>query len=103
MTARLSCATIIRFLKSVAGCDGLKTGYFRAAGFSIAATATRNGVRALVIVMGSQNRLVRDAEAKKLLLKGLDELEQNRPHTGNSVSADQNALNAMTGTGHPAK
>ena len=90
-------------LKSVAGCDGLKTGYFRAAGFSIAATAARNGVRALVIVMGSQNRLVRDAEAKKLLLKGLDELEQNRPDTGSSASADQNARSAMTGKGHPAK
>ena len=78
-------------LKSVAGCDGLKTGYFRAAGFSIAATATRNGVRALLIVMGSQDRLVRDAEAKKLLLKGLDELGGNRLNTDSSISADQNA------------
>ena len=83
-------------LKSVAGCDGLKTGYYRAAGFSIAATAARNGVRALAIVMGSKNRLTRDAEAKKLLLKGLGELEQNRPQIGSSVSADQNALSAMT-------
>ncbi|MBM4312010.1 MAG: D-alanyl-D-alanine carboxypeptidase [Deltaproteobacteria bacterium] len=58
-------------LKSVDGCDGLKTGYYRAAGFSIAATAARNDRRVLAIVMCSRNRLVRDAEAKKLLLKGL--------------------------------
>jgi serine-type D-Ala-D-Ala carboxypeptidase (penicillin-binding protein 5/6) len=83
-------------LQSVAGCDGLKTGYYRAAGFSIAATAARNGVRVLAIVMGSKNRLTRDAEAKKLLLMGLGELEQNRPQIGSSVSADQNALSAMT-------
>jgi D-alanyl-D-alanine carboxypeptidase (penicillin-binding protein 5/6) len=60
-------------LKSVPGCDGLKTGYYRAAGFSIAATAEQNGSRVLAIVLGSRNRLVRDAEAKKLLLKGLAE------------------------------
>jgi D-alanyl-D-alanine carboxypeptidase (penicillin-binding protein 5/6) len=60
-------------LKSVPGCDGLKTGYYRAAGFSIAATAEQNGSRVLAVVLGSRNRLVRDAEAKKLLLKGLAE------------------------------
>ena len=60
-------------LKKVPGCDGLKTGYYRAAGFSIAATAEQNGSRVLAIVLGSRDRLVRDAEAKKLLLKGLAE------------------------------
>ena len=57
-------------LSSYAGCDGLKTGFFSAAGFSIAATAQRNGVRVLAIVMGSVNRKVRDAKATELLSKG---------------------------------
>jgi D-alanyl-D-alanine carboxypeptidase (penicillin-binding protein 5/6) len=57
-------------LKQVAGCDGFKTGYFTRAGFSIAATAKRGGVRIIAIVMGSKNRKVRDAKAIELLNKG---------------------------------
>lgn len=54
----------------VDGCDGLKTGYFEAAGFSIAATAKRGGVRVIAIVLGSKDRKVRDAKAAELLAKG---------------------------------
>ena len=57
-------------LDDVDGCDGFKTGYFTKAGFSIAATAKRNGVRLIAIVMGSKNRKVRDAKATELLNKG---------------------------------
>jgi len=57
-------------LDNVDGCDGFKTGYFSKAGFSIAATAKRNGVRLIAIVMGSKNRKVRDAKATELLNKG---------------------------------
>lgn len=54
----------------VDGCDGFKTGYFKAAGYSIAATAKKNGVRIIAIVMGSRDRKVRDAKAMELLAKG---------------------------------
>jgi len=57
-------------LKKVDGCDGFKTGYFVKAGFSIAATAKRGGVRIIAIVMGSKNRKVRDAKAIELINKG---------------------------------
>ncbi|MGB3225770.1 MAG: D-alanyl-D-alanine carboxypeptidase family protein [Desulforhopalus sp.] len=57
-------------LAQVEGCDGFKTGYFQAAGFSIVATAKRDGVRIIAIVMGSKDRKVRDAKAKELLAKG---------------------------------
>jgi serine-type D-Ala-D-Ala carboxypeptidase (penicillin-binding protein 5/6) len=57
-------------LKKVAGCDGFKTGYFTKAGFSIAATAKKGGVRIIAIVMGSKDRKVRDAKAIELLAKG---------------------------------
>jgi D-alanyl-D-alanine carboxypeptidase (penicillin-binding protein 5/6) len=57
-------------LNEVDGCDGFKTGYFKAAGFSIAATAKRNGVRIIALVMGSLDRKVRDAKARELLAKG---------------------------------
>ena len=57
-------------LATVDGCDGFKTGYFRAAGFSMVATAERRGVRIIAIVLGSKDRKVRDAKAKELLSKG---------------------------------
>ena len=58
-------------LGSVPGCDGLKTGYFADAGYSIAATAQRDGARAIAVVMGSVDRKVRDAKATELLARGL--------------------------------
>jgi D-alanyl-D-alanine carboxypeptidase (penicillin-binding protein 5/6) len=63
-----------RLLRNTKGCDGLKTGYFRAAGFSIAATATRNDQRAIAVVLGAQNGRVRDAKAREILAKGLQKL-----------------------------
>jgi D-alanyl-D-alanine carboxypeptidase (penicillin-binding protein 5/6) len=40
-------------LAAVPGCDGLKTGYYAEAGFSLAATVQRNGRRIIVVVLGS--------------------------------------------------
>ena len=58
-------------LGAVPGCDGLKTGYFTDAGYSIAATAQRDGARVIAVVMGSLDRKVRDAKATELLARGL--------------------------------
>ncbi len=66
-------------LRSMKGCDGLKTGYFRAGGFSIAATATNNKQRAIAVVLGSTDRKVRDAKAKKILSEGLMQLVMGAP------------------------
>jgi D-alanyl-D-alanine carboxypeptidase (penicillin-binding protein 5/6) len=57
-------------MAQVEGCDGLKTGFFTQAGFSIAATASRNGRRVIAVVLGSADRKVRDAKAAELLAKG---------------------------------
>ena len=62
-----------------AGCDGFKTGYFRAAGFSIAATAQKNGNRVIAVVMGSVHRQMRDARTRDLLAKGLMMLASSNP------------------------
>ncbi|MDD3545748.1 MAG: D-alanyl-D-alanine carboxypeptidase [Kiritimatiellae bacterium] len=56
------------FLKEgLAGCDGFKTGYTAAAGWSIVATAKRGGRRVIVVVLGSTGRKLRDAKARELL------------------------------------
>ena len=57
-------------LETFEGCDGFKTGFFSAAGFSICATAERKGVRIIAVVLGSKDRKVRDAKAAELLQKG---------------------------------
>ncbi len=54
-------------LQRTPGCDGLKTGYFRLAGYSIAATAERNGKRIIAVVMGSEKRQTRDDHAARLI------------------------------------
>ena len=79
------------------GCDGLKTGYYREAGYSIAATAQRNGLRVVAVVMGSPKREVRDAKAKELLAVGLTQLaDKQRP------AAPPPATNAPAARSAPA-
>lgn len=57
-------------LRTVEGCDGLKTGYIAKAGFSIAVTAARNGQRIVVVVLDSIDRKLRDKKAAELVEKG---------------------------------
>lgn len=59
-----------KLLQSVEGCDGLKTGYFYAGGFSITATAERGGVRIIAVVMGCANAATRNLWAERLLERG---------------------------------
>ena len=52
------------------GCDGLKTGFYRAAGFSIAATAKRGNRRLIAVVLGSKEKKVRNAKVREILSMG---------------------------------
>ena len=54
-------------LGSFDGCDGLKTGFFRAGGYSIVATAQRRGTRFVAVVLGAKQKKERDAAARELL------------------------------------
>ena len=58
-------------LGAFAGCDGLKTGYYTVAGYSMVTTAHRDGRRVLAVVLGSRNLRLRDAKAAELMNKGL--------------------------------
>lgn len=59
-----------KLLGTVDGVDGFKTGYFNAAGYTIVATAQREGGRIIAVVLGSENRNVRDQKATELLAAG---------------------------------
>ena len=58
----------------VDGVDGLKTGYIDAGGSSIVLTGTRDGHRAVVVVVGSAGAKERDAHAARLLNDALGAL-----------------------------
>ncbi len=62
--------TTNKLLLSFPGCDGLKTGYTRAAGFCITATAVRDGIRLLTVVMGCPLLAERFQTAHQLLEQG---------------------------------
>ena len=58
------------------GCDGLKTGYHGIGGWSLTATAERNGHRVVSVVLGSPDKATRNATSRKLLDKGFEALEK---------------------------
>ena len=58
--------------RSIPECDGFKTGYTAASGSSIVLTASRNGRRVVVVVLGSAGRHEREAAAGRILRDALD-------------------------------
>lgn len=56
-----------RFLNSYQGADGIKTGYTRAAGFNLTASAERGGERIIVTVFGGNSTRTRNAQVAKLM------------------------------------
>ena len=65
-----------RLLGRFRGLDGLKTGYHRRAGFSIVATAERNSLRLIAVVMGSSHSKHRFREARRLLAWGFTQFRR---------------------------
>ncbi len=61
-------------LARIEGCDGFKTGYIAASGYSIAVTASRNGQRVIVVVLDSIDLKTRDSKAAQLVAKGFSAL-----------------------------
>jgi D-alanyl-D-alanine carboxypeptidase (penicillin-binding protein 5/6) len=59
--------------------DGLKTGFVDAGGYHLAATAQREGMRLLAVVMGAERPAVREREALKLLNYGFRNFTMVRP------------------------
>ena len=54
-------------MSSFAGMDGIKTGYIRASGFNLAASAVRDGRRLVAVVMGGESARSRDMKMASLL------------------------------------
>lgn len=79
------------FLKNkVEGCDGFKTGFTTSAGWSIVVTCKRKGRRINIVVLSSEARLLRDAEASKLLDKGFALIEEKGDQGNESLNKVRN-------------
>ncbi|MFC3711515.1 D-alanyl-D-alanine carboxypeptidase family protein [Sphingoaurantiacus capsulatus] len=61
-----------RLLKNMPGADGIKTGYTAAAGFTLAASAQRDGKRLIAVVLGGPSTMARDQNVQALLEAGFD-------------------------------
>ncbi|MGB8681684.1 MAG: D-alanyl-D-alanine carboxypeptidase family protein [Candidatus Binatus sp.] len=57
-------------VRTYPGCDGLKTGFYDKAGFNVVATAKRNDLRLIAVVLGSQHKLTNFKEASEMLSQG---------------------------------
>jgi serine-type D-Ala-D-Ala carboxypeptidase (penicillin-binding protein 5/6) len=62
-----------RLVRETSWVDGLKTGFYREAGFNVTATATRDGLRLIAVVLGAPQKRECFSEAARLLSKGFGE------------------------------
>lgn len=63
-----------RLMARYEGMDGLKTGYIRASGYNLAASALRGGRRVIAVVFGGRTADARDDEVARLLDLGFERL-----------------------------
>ena len=68
-----------RFLNEYRGADGIKTGYTRAAGFNLTASAERGNERIIVTVFGGQSTTSRNAKVAELMDLGFRRAPSNAP------------------------
>jgi len=80
---------LVRFYK---GCDGLKTGFTQEAMYCISATATRDNVRMLTVIMGAPSYKQRNADASKLMDFGFSKY-QSKTILAKDEDAQQIPLN----------
>ncbi len=96
-----------KLLKTYSGVDGIKTGYIRASGFNLVASAQRNGQRVIGVIFGGNSPNSRNALMTRLLNLGFKALGNgSRPLTA-SLRGEPPAVKAKTGakarTKAPAK
>lgn len=66
-SSRFDLANTNKFLKKYTGATGLKTGYTSQAKYCMSATASRNGIDLIAVIMGAETKEIRNEEACKLL------------------------------------
>ena len=75
MRSRTTRNALAKRVDGYKGCDGLKTGYHSAGGWSLTATAERNGNRVIAVALGCPDKTTRAKSVTALLDKGFQALE----------------------------
>src|SRR5271156_351444 len=65
-------------VRTFPGCDGLKTGFYDKSGFNVVATAKRNDMRLIAVVLGSLHKLTNFKEASEMLSQGFLNYEMDQ-------------------------
>ena len=88
---------LVRFYK---GCTGLKTGSTSKAGFCVSATAERDGLSLVCVIMGAESRDIRNAAATTLLDWGFANFAIFKEDAGTSepITVKGSALREVTGS-----
>ena len=71
-----------RLLSRYRGMDGIKTGYIRASGFNLVASAERDGRRVIAVVFGGKTARSRNAHMANLLDLGFTRIAENDAKRG---------------------
>lgn len=93
---KLKMANHNKLLGKLPGMDGIKTGYTVDAGFTLAASAIRNGRRLVAVVLGEPSLAARERDVTALLNAGFEVLESRAAGKPITVTA------ALTPVDHPA-
>ncbi|AMN42418.1 D-alanyl-D-alanine carboxypeptidase family protein [Rhodoplanes sp. Z2-YC6860] len=84
-------------LGTVEGADGLKTGFTNEAGYNLVGSATRNGLRLILVITGLKNAKDRGDEAKKLIDYGFREFEARPLFAENQTIAEAKVYGGAQG------
>lgn len=85
-----------RMLGAYEGMDGLKTGFTNKAGFNLTATAKRNGVRLISVVMKEADTKLRAADTSAILNLGFSKLKALEVFRHSTVISTANFTNSLT-------
>jgi len=88
-----------RMLRSYRGADGIKTGYTRAAGFTLVASAQRGGKHIIATVFGGKSTATRNAKVAELLDLGFRKV----PSRGAVARPARPAYLGTMGSGGPVR
>ncbi len=77
-----------KLIRNYDGATGLKTGTTSKAGYCVTATAERDGMELVAVVLGSDNSKERFEDAKKMLSWGFSNYAIYQPEIDNSLIAD---------------
>jgi len=74
-----------KLIRYVAGVDGLKTGFTSSAGYCLAATAKRDEMRVIAVVMGAESSVLRNKEVTLLIEHAFSQYELHQVVEAGSV------------------